>query len=332
MARVSLKDVARAAGCSVATASNALRGTGEVARETMRHVRKVADELGYRPNPIVASLATGRFRPPDNDSMAQVVVLHSEKVTTREATIANAHQLGFEPRTVLVNQRSSWHDFLHTWYHQGVVGILFGRVTIPVDFTLEGWSNFSVVATGGFLPEYPGHRVNRDFFWEIQYALDQVQRLGYRRILCALGHHQFELADDAMRESAAYHWDRHRRKKEVALRLWTGEVRELTPLRQEVAAWQPDVLVGLLAHYQYALDSCERKPAFAGLSLHQEGGPLQSLSGFIDGGDEAIAAGFRLLDNLVRHRERGFTQRPLTLLLRSQWREGTSLPEMIRSP
>ncbi|MFD3736909.1 LacI family DNA-binding transcriptional regulator [Streptomyces sp. NPDC058629] len=47
---VTLLDVARAAGVSKSTASDALQGSGRVARATRDRVRAVAEELGYRPN------------------------------------------------------------------------------------------------------------------------------------------------------------------------------------------------------------------------------------------------------------------------------------------
>ncbi|GGS26596.1 LacI family transcriptional regulator [Streptomyces parvus] len=47
---VTLLDVARAAGVSKSTVSDALQGSGRVAAETRDRVRAVAAELGYRPN------------------------------------------------------------------------------------------------------------------------------------------------------------------------------------------------------------------------------------------------------------------------------------------
>ncbi|MET8683243.1 LacI family DNA-binding transcriptional regulator [Streptomyces sp. NPDC004732] len=47
---VTLLDVARAAGVSKSTASDALQGSGRVAEATREHVREVAARLGYRPN------------------------------------------------------------------------------------------------------------------------------------------------------------------------------------------------------------------------------------------------------------------------------------------
>lgn len=60
--RVTLKHVARVAGVHPATASRALNAETRdmVSRETARRVLAVAEELGYRPNPIARGLKTSR--------------------------------------------------------------------------------------------------------------------------------------------------------------------------------------------------------------------------------------------------------------------------------
>lgn len=56
MTGVTLKDVARASGYSVATVSRVLGGTRPVGAETARHVQAIAERLGYRPNHVARAL------------------------------------------------------------------------------------------------------------------------------------------------------------------------------------------------------------------------------------------------------------------------------------
>jgi len=53
-------DIAHAAGVSRTTASAALSGSGRISEATREHIRAVADELGYQPNPAARHLRTGR--------------------------------------------------------------------------------------------------------------------------------------------------------------------------------------------------------------------------------------------------------------------------------
>ncbi|MBB3657732.1 LacI family transcriptional regulator [Rhizobium sp. BK650] len=52
--------MAKAAGVSISTASNALNGTGRTNAETREKVRRVAEEIGFRPNALARGLLTKR--------------------------------------------------------------------------------------------------------------------------------------------------------------------------------------------------------------------------------------------------------------------------------
>ena len=58
--RARLSDVAAAAEVSVATASKALNGTGRMTAETRDRVKRVAEELGFRPNAMARALISQR--------------------------------------------------------------------------------------------------------------------------------------------------------------------------------------------------------------------------------------------------------------------------------
>ncbi|MDP9867196.1 MULTISPECIES: LacI family DNA-binding transcriptional regulator [Streptosporangium] len=60
--RVRLVDVARAAGVSKTTVSDALNGAGRLPAATREHVRQVARRLGYRPNATARLLRAGHTR------------------------------------------------------------------------------------------------------------------------------------------------------------------------------------------------------------------------------------------------------------------------------
>ncbi|HXF21636.1 MAG TPA: LacI family DNA-binding transcriptional regulator, partial [Streptosporangiaceae bacterium] len=57
---VGIRDVARAAGVSVASASFALNGQPGVADDTRQRIVAAAQELGYRANPQAQALRRGR--------------------------------------------------------------------------------------------------------------------------------------------------------------------------------------------------------------------------------------------------------------------------------
>ncbi|MBA4866200.1 LacI family DNA-binding transcriptional regulator [Streptomyces sp. PSKA54] len=58
--RAGIRDVAAAASVSITTVSDALNGKGRLPDATRRHVREVADRLGYRPSAAARTLRTGK--------------------------------------------------------------------------------------------------------------------------------------------------------------------------------------------------------------------------------------------------------------------------------
>src|SRR5512142_2626392 len=60
--RVSIKDIAKAAGVSHSTVSRALSDNPLVAEATRRRIQSIAQELGYSPNAIARGLVTQRSR------------------------------------------------------------------------------------------------------------------------------------------------------------------------------------------------------------------------------------------------------------------------------
>ncbi|QHC58754.1 LacI family DNA-binding transcriptional regulator [Rathayibacter sp. VKM Ac-2760] len=62
MRRVTLAEVARAAGVGAATVSRALAGQSDVSESTRARVRAVAEELGYRPSVAARALRRGGHR------------------------------------------------------------------------------------------------------------------------------------------------------------------------------------------------------------------------------------------------------------------------------
>ena len=57
---VSLKDISKACGVSIATVSNALNDHSDISKETKERIRDVAEELGYHPNAAAQALKTNR--------------------------------------------------------------------------------------------------------------------------------------------------------------------------------------------------------------------------------------------------------------------------------
>ena len=81
--RVTVIDVARAAGVSAGTVSNAISGKRKVDPETLKRIQKTVETLGYRPNLAARRMRTGR---------TNTIALYSSMPV---AVAAGASKLGF---------------------------------------------------------------------------------------------------------------------------------------------------------------------------------------------------------------------------------------------
>lgn len=57
---ISMKDVAKRCGVSVATVSKALNNHSDISENTRERIKQIADELGYHPNSVARALKTNR--------------------------------------------------------------------------------------------------------------------------------------------------------------------------------------------------------------------------------------------------------------------------------
>ncbi len=84
MKQITIKELAERLGLSVSTVSRALAGNRNIRRETKEQVLHLAEELGYRPNPVAVNLRSGRSN--------TVGVIVPEMVTPFAATVIKGIQ------------------------------------------------------------------------------------------------------------------------------------------------------------------------------------------------------------------------------------------------
>jgi len=87
MTKIGIKEIATHAGVSIATVSHAFRNPGRVSDETRKRVLEAAEEIGYMPNKMAASLRTSKsgnivaIIPDVADSHNSKIIKAIEKVT-----------------------------------------------------------------------------------------------------------------------------------------------------------------------------------------------------------------------------------------------------------
>jgi LacI family transcriptional regulator len=194
--RITIIDLARAAGVSKMTVSRALRGERGISAETQHRIRAIAEKLGYHPDPAVSQLM-GRLRRSKTTTLEPLAWLttyptlggwRSNPGTNEmfQGATEQARRLGyrleeFSLRTPGMTARR----MSSILYHQGIRGIVLAPLLVHGNIDGFAWQHFATVCCGHSLLNPALHRVSVDQYDVFRLAWKQLAARGYQRIgLC----------------------------------------------------------------------------------------------------------------------------------------------------
>ena len=337
--RVTLAEVARRAGLSKAAASYALRNHPEVSAATRERVQRLAREMGYRPDPVMARLMTrlhaargpryaGKIafiNPSDDPAFAaRVPVLGDflQAATRRAAELGYdieefwLHEPGRSPRRLAQMLRARGIDGLLI----GSSGAYHSEITFP-------FQRFAAVTVGYTIDRPPLHRVVTHHYRNTRLALSRVEAAGYRRI---------GFVADARHEAYMEHlhhaaYLQHQSALPAALRvpplLLPGRDAEaLRTLASWFARHRPDAVLstdyGPETFAQAGL-AVPRDLALARLILPRD--DVRD-AGILPGYDRLGVIAIELLAAQLGLEQLGPPEAPRVVQLEGEWRDGPSLP------
>lgn len=336
---VYLRDIAEIAGVTRMTVSKALRGAQGVSEENRERIKKIARELGYKPNPNVAkSLSeiakTGHakvgerlaFLTTHNTAGGWQEVQHIARCF--DGAKQRAHEIGYELESFWALEPGI--KLADVLYARGIDGILLaptgveliseGRRTIDFD-----WSRASVVEIDEQLDDPQFRIVRHDHFSSMLETLYQLESLGYRRIGFAVK--RTTEARNRHRWSSAYLlWSRMRNSEgEIPLFLYDEE--DVPAMGRWVRENGLDAVLGLPVEYLMLKRTgirCPEELGFALLDLQEVPGEDMVCSG-IDQNSRAIgASAVDLLVGLLHTSEKGPPPNPVKLVCAGRWFAGGS--------
>lgn len=337
--RVTLRDIAREAGASIATVSLALRGCGDVAKERAEHIRAVARKLGYRPNPMLAALASKQFSAAKDLQGTPIALFEFPLIPDksggkggtiegyRKFLIAEARQLGYAPTVYSFPSPTAPERLFNELYARSTLGIL---LTGSVDMAGVGrafdWQPFSIVQCARYFAEYPFHTVRPNIFQSIKLAFNTLLDRGYKRIGFAPGRHEAVLEDDEERHGTAIALEYAHLAHRNRLPVYLGSFAEKEPFLQWFKRHTPDAVVGFgIRQYWFLREAGVRIPEDVGFVSMHFGADDSDISGVKQDSQEIARQSVHMLDQLIRHREQGPVERPKHLLIASRWQEGKTV-------
>lgn len=205
--RVTQADVARRAGVHRTTVSLALKGHPRIPSSTRKRVRRIADQLGYMPDPMLSSLVAYRTRKRPvvyHGTLAWLVssalgfdwraVPHFRH--SYEGALSRARRCGFEFELFDLNAPGMRPRRLaEILQARNISGLLLCPQRVPhvtLDFP---WEKFSAVTFGYGVAQPKLHTVSPAHYLAVRRIMEELHRLGYRRIGLALDGAQNERTD-----------------------------------------------------------------------------------------------------------------------------------------
>lgn len=215
MSRVTMKDVARAAGVDVSTVSLALRDDPRIRTETRQRVQATAARLGYSVNPLIAAWVRARRASAGSDQehlSVGYIASHPAGFEWRRnghfqaifhGLRARLEEFGFVLTIFdLHDYRNAPQRLEQVLFTRNIRGLIFGPENRPYRVDGLQFDRYSMVAIGYALESPRVHRVTEDHFLGMGLAFQRCRRLGGTRIGLAFSKHYNQ--DRSDRWIAAY--------------------------------------------------------------------------------------------------------------------------------
>lgn len=191
--RCTLRDIAARAGVSVSTVGRALKGDPRISAGRREKIQALAEEMGYRPNPMVSALmASFRQAHPEAPKGASLALVYRNKsldpndrpmrrVADAFREAADAHGYGFEEVDLLRDPMEA-RDLEKMLWQRGVQGILFSRRALEMEtIGAFDWERMALVGFGPLTIDRQLSRVLSNYRQHMRLSLEELAAVGVRR-------------------------------------------------------------------------------------------------------------------------------------------------------
>lgn len=334
--RTTQDDVARAAGVHRTTVSLALKRHPRIPTETQERVRRIADELGYMPDPMLSSLVAYRTqkRPATFHGTLAWLVSSAEGFNWREVphfcdsyegALARARRCGFELESFDLHAPGMTPNRLAGIFRaRNITGLLLCPQRIP-RVTLEfPWEHFSAVTFGYGMIEPKLHTVSPAHYLAVRRIMGELRALGYRRIGLALDGAQNERTD--ANNLAAFLVSEDAARQPLAVPPLHEPYTSVAALGTWIRRYQPDAIV---SGAYYVLDMLRELgidvPRQLGVACPCIPSPDTGLAGVFEDWRCIGEIAVDVLVAMMNRGERGVPARPQRLHVEGPWVVGRSV-------
>lgn len=336
MPMVTLKDIAERAGVSPSLVSKALHHHSKVSPRTIERVEAIARELGYHPNPILASFASKEHRSPSSVDHTPIVFLtdrkHDPRASLRESLSRYADQIGYALAEEDVSDFPSMGRIPDILYHRGVQGILIAQNMTEAVMEQADWSRFSLVMVGLGTATLPYSHVGVEYYGAVEEAWRQCWEAGYRRIGFAhIAHrHEGHYLDDHLRIGAFLMQQRKYLGPDaegIPVHRFRREPSAVDAIGEWARTHQIDAMIAFTSvAFSLLRQAGFESPRDLGVVSLVPHGNTTHVAHFEGLHQRMCLEAVRLLDQKVRYGERGIPKAKVSIMLEPSFVPGATLP------
>ena len=335
----SLGDIARAAGVSKATTCYVLRNRAGPSAKTREHVLSVARELGYRPDPRVASWMAC-VRNTKTKELLPIAWLNTNPEKNAwekykfftpylEGALERARQLGYRLEKIWAAEPGMTMRRVSEIIHQrGIEGVV---ITQEARHMRLNWDYISAVALENSLLAPCLDHVHTDNYFNLMLALKMVRRFGYRRIGVCLQDLMDRHSQHSCRAATTYFHQTITKTERIAPFFYARENDEILAEREKtVVAWlhrvRPDVVVGHSNHLLGWVEAAGyRVPKDLGVVHLATDDDVPEWAGIHSKRWEIGAAAVERVISQLHNRQFGIPKTAVDLMIRGTWHGGRTL-------
>ena len=332
-----MRRIAARAGVSVMTVSLALRGSPRVGKSTAQRIKDLAQSMGYQQDPALRALIayrrtqqspgySGTIAYVNNTQSAKVIVNRDVFRDTFNGATERAQSLGYKIEHFWTGEPNMTAERCSSVLKaRGIQGLILAPQDKPrVQMSLD-WEDFSVVSIGYSTASPHFHIVSPDPFKSVLLCMENLARLGYRRVGLSLLENQD--ARTQHRYLGGYHagWDCFP-KKGRRIPVHRVPTLEASPLIHWIKKYKLDAVIGS-SHLivGYMKDSGLRIPQDIGFVAPHYVNAVKDYAHVNGGLFEVGSAAVELVSSMIERNEKGIPASPRTHIIEPEWIENGSV-------
>lgn len=341
--KVTQRDIAKKAGVSHVTVSLALRGHPGIPARTQDRIKRIAEAMGYVPDPMMSALSSYRKMQRPQAFQANIAWINNFKAPGDlyrydfneyyEGARQRSRELGYQLEEYRIAEAGEdWRRLKRVLTNRGVQGVLLAPSENPnAKFDLD-LAAFSAVRLGYSYSHPVLHTVANMQFTTAYSAVENLVRLGYERVGFVLGENV--QVRTGQRFVGGYKAAQSLLAKKDCIPMLS--LREEGDVPKQVAAWarktRPDSIVSLHGMWRYGhlLEAGLEIPDRIGYADMSVPANEDFLSGVCQNSREVGVRAVDLLVGMIHRQEKGLPEHCAHLLIDGYWIEGKTAPGVSR--